>query len=375
METLKLGSNGTIVQYLQSTLKTLGFYSGTVDGIFGNQTKNAVIIFQREFGISQDGIVGSNTWNKLSSFFYIVPTDISYGSNILEINSKGFASKFSFLEQGNIGYSILGKELKYFKFGNGPKQVFYNGSIHGNEWINTTLLMKFLENLCMAYLNRENIWGYPAVSLFNQYTLYVVPLANPDGVDLVVGNLQKYDLKSYNSAKQLSLNYPSIPFPNGWKANIEGIDLNLQFPAEWEMARNNKFSQGYTKPGPRDYVGPSPLYASEARALYNFTLSKKFLLILAYHSQGETIYWKFLNYLPPRSYEIGRHFSHVSGYLLETTPYASGFAGYKDWFIQNYNLPGYTIETGLGENPLPISQFQDIYNKNIGILILGMLLV
>ncbi len=375
METLKLGSNGTIVQYLQSTLKTLGFYSGTVDGIFGNQTKNAVIIFQREFGISQDGIVGSNTWNKLSSFFYIVPTDISYGSNILEINSKGFASKFPFLEQGNIGYSILGKELKYFKFGNGPKQVFYNGSIHGNEWINTTLLMKFLENLCMAYLNRENIWGYPAVSLFNQYTLYVVPLANPDGVDLVVGNLQKYDLKSYNSAKQLSLNYPSIPFPNGWKANIEGIDLNLQFPAEWEMARNNKFSQGYTKPGPRDYVGPSPLYASEARALYNFTLSKKFLLILAYHSQGETIYWKFLNYLPPRSYEIGRHFSHVSGYLLETTPYASGFAGYKDWFIQNYNLPGYTIETGLGENPLPISQFQDIYNKNIGILILGMLLV
>ena len=375
METLKLGSNGTIVQYLQSTLKTLGFYSGTVDGIFGNQTKNAVIIFQREFGISQDGLVGSNTWNKLSSFFYIVPTDISYGSNILEINSKGFASKFPFLEQGNIGYSILGKELKYFKFGNGPKQVFYNGSIHGNEWINTTLLMKFLENLCMAYLNRENIWGYPAVSLFNQYTLYVVPLANPDGVDLVVGNLQKYDLKSYNSAKQLSLNYPSIPFPNGWKANIEGIDLNLQFPAEWEMARNNKFSQGYTKPGPRDYVGPSPLYASEARALYNFTLSKKFLLILAYHSQGETIYWKFLNYLPPRSYEIGRHFSHVSGYLLETTPYASGFAGYKDWFIQNYNLPGYTIETGLGENPLPISQFQDIYNKNIGILILGMLLV
>lgn len=161
METLKLGSTGTIVQYLQSTLKTLGFYNGKIDGIFGNQTKNAVIIFQREFGISQDGIVGQNTWNKLSSFFYIVPTDISYGSNILEINSKGFSSKFPFLEQGNIGYSVLGKELKYFKFGNGPKQVFYSGSIHGNEWINTTLLMKFLENLCMAYLNRENIWGYP----------------------------------------------------------------------------------------------------------------------------------------------------------------------------------------------------------------------
>lgn len=375
MELLKLGSIGTLVQYLQSTLKTLGFYKGNIDGIFGSQTKNAVITFQREFGISQDGIIGPNTWNKLSAFFYIVPTDISYGSNILSINSQGFATKFPFLEQGNIGYSVLKKELKYFKFGRGPKQIFYSGAIHGNEWINTTLLMKFLENLCTAYLNRGNIWGYPASSLFNQYTLYVVPLANPDGVDLVVGNIKKYNPQSYNSAQKLSQNYLTIPFPNGWKANIEGIDLNLQFPAEWETARNNKFAQGFTKPGPRDYVGPSPLYAQEAKALYNFTLSKNFSLILAYHSQGETIYWKFLNYLPPRSYEIGRHFSQVSGYLLENTPYTSGFAGYKDWFIQNYNLPGYTIETGLGENPLPISQFQDIYNKNIGILILGMLLI
>lgn len=375
METLKLGSTGTIVQYLQSTLKTLGFYSGNIDGIFGNQTKNSVIIFQREFGISADGIVGPNTWNKLSSFFYIVPTNISYGSNILNINLKGFQSKFPFLEQGNIGYSVLGQGLKYIKFGRGNKQIFYSASIHANEWINSVLLMKFLENLSSAYLNNSTIWGVPASYLFNNYSLYIVPMLNPDGVDLVVGNLAKYNPQKYEYAKRLSQNYPQIPFPQGWKANINGIDLNLQFPAEWETAKKNKFAQGYTKPGPRDYVGTAPLVAQEALALYNFTLRKNFFLILAYHTQGETIYWKFLNYLPPNSYEIGRHFSQVSGYLLESTPYASGFAGYKDWFIQNYNLPGYTIESGLGENPLPISQFQDIYNKNIGILILGMLLI
>ncbi len=375
METLKLGSTGTIVQYLQSTLKTLGFYSGNIDGIFGNRTKNSVIIFQREFGIAADGIVGPNTWNKHSSFFYIVPTNISYGSNILDINLKGFQSKFPFLEQGNIGYSVLGQGLKYIKFGRGNKQIFYSASIHANEWINSVLLMKFLENLSSAYLNNSTIWGVPASYLFNNYSLYIVPMLNPDGVDLVVGNLAKYNPQKYEYAKRLSQNYPQIPFPQGWKANINGIDLNLQFPAEWETAKKNKFAQGYTKPGPRDYVGTAPLVAQEALALYNFTLRKNPSLILAYHTQGETIYWKFLNYLPPNSYEIGRHFSQVSGYLLESTPYASGFAGYKDWFIQNYNLPGYTIESGLGENPLPISQFQDIYNKNIGILILGMLLI
>ncbi len=73
-------------------------------------------------------------------------------------------------------------------------------------------------------------------------------------------------------------------------------------------------------------------------------------------------------------YEIGRQLSNVSGYLLESTPYSSGFAGYKDWFIQNYNLPGYTIESGIEKTLFLFLQFQDIYDKNIGILILSMLL-
>lgn len=225
MEILKLGSSGTLVQYLQSLLKTLGFYKGNIDGIFGNQTKSAVLIFQKEFGISADGIVGNQTWQKLSNFFYIAPTDISYGSNILSINLQGFASKFPFLEQGNIGYSALGNNIKYVKFGKGTKQVFYSASIHANEWITSVLLMKFIENLCSAYLNNSNIWGYPANYLFNQVSLYVVPMVNPDGVDLVVGNTQKYLPDIYQYAKNLSNNYPEIPFPNGWKANINGVDL------------------------------------------------------------------------------------------------------------------------------------------------------
>ena len=69
--------------------------------------------------------------------------------------------------------------------------------------------------------------------------------------------------------------------------------------------------------------------------------------------------------------EFGTQFANVSGYSLESTPYNSSFAGYKDWFIQNYNRPGYTIEVGLGTSPLPLSQFDKIYSDNLGILVLG----
>ena len=70
----------------------------------------------------------------------------------------------------------------------------------------------------------------------------------------------------------------------------------------------------------------------------------------------------------PGARELGEEFARVSGYSLEEVPFESSFAGYKDWFIQRFRRPGYTIEVGEGENPLPLSQFDEIYRDNMGIL-------
>ena len=303
----------------------------------------------------------------------IVPTNVLYNSSILRENLTLLNHTYPFLNIQVVGNSILGKPIYVIKLGKGPNKVFYSGSIHANEWITSVLLMKFIENYCDAYISNGSLYGYPIKQLFNSATIYIMPMVNPDGVDLVNGNINQ-NSTAYRNAFAISSRFPDIPFSSGWKANINGVDLNLQFPAGWEQARRIKYTQGFNQPAPRDFVGFGPLTEPEALTIYNFTLMHDFKLVLAYHTQGQEIYWQFQNFNPPNSLEIGQSLAEASGYRLSDTPYNSSFAGYKDWFIQNYNRPGYTIEAGIGENPLPISQFDEIYNDNIGILILSAIL-
>ena len=230
------------------------------------------------------------------------------------------------------------------------------------------MLLKFAEDLARAMAGSGKIWGVPAENIRKYVTVHLVPMVNPDGVDLVTGAIQP-GTEEYDLAISLSRNYPSIPFPQGWKANLMGVDLNLQYPAGWLQAREIKFSQGYTRPGPRDYVGRAPLVQREAKALADYTERVDPKVVLAYHSQGEVIYWQFQDYEIPGAKELGEEFARVSGYSLEETPYASSFAGYKDWFIKYFRRPGFTVEVGVGENPLPLEQFDKIYTENLGILV------
>lgn len=415
-EILKYGDTGARVSLLQLALYRAGAPLH-LDGVFGAATRAAVQNFQRAQSLAADGVVGAHTRRALLPYytgfvlhtvrtcdtlyrlaarygttvraietanpcldpmalrpgatltvplgFSVVPTEIPWSSDAVGYSMRGLAARYPFLTVGTLGASVLGRPLWYGRLGAGENVVFYNASHHANEWITTPVLLRFLEELAAAYAAGEDA----AAALLETATLYIAPAVNPDGIDLVTGAL---DAAHTAAARQLAANYPAIPFPDGWKANLRGVDLNLQYPAGWETARAVKFAQGYTLPGPRDYVGEAPLAAPESRAMADFTRALAPRLTLAYHTQGRVIYWKYADYEPAGSREIAQRFAAASGYAVEETPAASGNAGYKDWFIQDFNRPGYTIEAGLGENPLPLAQFDEIFRANRGILTLGL---
>ena len=246
-----------------------------------------------------------------------------------------------------------GRPVTAIKLGDGAHTVLVTAAHHANEWITAVLILEFLEK------NMESILSSGA-------TLWAVPLVNPDGVDLVTGAATEEEVAA---AEKLAESYPEIPFPDGWKADLQGVDLNLQYPAGWLQAREIKYMQGFDRPGPRDFVGAYPLSQRETRALAAFTEEIDPDLVLAYHTQGEEIYWQFEDIFVPGARELGAEFAALSGYTLADTPYNSSFAGFKDWFIKWFRRPGYTIEAGLGENPLPIEQLPGIYEANLPILL------
>ena len=190
MKTLRLGSTGPIVEFLQNILKNLGLYQNEIDGIFGINTQNTVISYQTQNGLSPDGIVGFLTWNSLSPYIngalgFIVPTNISYSYSIMQINLNSLKQLYPFLEITSVGNSVLGNEIPVVKLGNGSKEVFYSASYHANEWITSPLLMKFLADFCYCYINNLTIYGYSAREIYNSCTIYIMPMVNPDGIGLI----------------------------------------------------------------------------------------------------------------------------------------------------------------------------------------------
>ena len=301
-------------------------------------------------------------------FLSLVKTDVPMTSALCGQTIKELMEKYPFIKVEKLTETAFGRPVWAMVMGEGDRHVLYSAAHHANEWITATLLLKFAEELSEACQTDGTVYGIKAKDLLDHVMIHLVPMVDPDGVDLVTGVI-KPGTPEYDRARQIAGNFPDIPFPDGWKANLNGVDLNLQYPAGWMIARELKFSQGFDRPAPRDYVGRAPLNQKESRALADYAEEVDPDLVLAYHTQGKVIYWQFRDYQVPGAKLLGEEFARLSGYTLADVPYESSFAGYKDWFIQKFRRPGYTIEAGQGQNPLSIEQFDEIYQDNLPILV------
>jgi g-D-glutamyl-meso-diaminopimelate peptidase len=292
---------------------------------------------------------------------FIVDTLRPYGYLELCEDAKKLAQRYpQHLKWFSIGRSVMGRELLALRIGTGEKELFFNGSFHANEWITSLVLMKFIEDLGISLEKGCAMRGILTKELLQRVSLYIVPMVNPDGVELVHTGA---DPMHPTRDLLLAWNDGQLRFDH-WKANIRGVDLNDQFPAHWEVERERRSPKG---PAPRDYTGVRPLTEPEAIAVAEFTKRRDFRLTVSFHTQGREIYWNYRDMEPAESERIAKDLARRSGFA--PVKLTGSDAGYKDWWIQEWRRPGFTVELGQGVNPLPIDQFPLIYWEALGILL------
>ncbi|MFJ7927949.1 M14 family metallocarboxypeptidase [Peribacillus sp. NPDC096448] len=292
----------------------------------------------------------------------VIVTDKPYEYQSLLDDLDILSCHYPFIKVESIGRSVLGKELLEVRIGQGEKIIHYNGSFHANEWITSAVLMKWLNDFLLAVTNDRTLCGMDCMPFYRDMTISVVPMVNPDGVDLVLKGEEaaegKFDVLKINNGN---------PAFYAWKANIRGVDLNNQYPANWEIEKRRKIPKA---PAPRDFPGENALSEPEAWAMKELAIRRNFERVLALHTQGKEFYWGYEGHEPEQAADVAREFEKRSGY--RAVKYVDSHAGYKDWFIQEFKRGGFTIELGKGINPLPLSHLPGIYEDTVKILMAGL---
>jgi Predicted carboxypeptidase len=269
------------------------------------------------------------------------------------------------LEVSSIGESLLGREIIALEMGNihPEKAVLYCGGIHGREWVTTLLLMYFAEELLAGCAGGRRMCDMDVRRMLDSRGLVIVPALNPDGIEISVSGEPPAVLLCGGSLNPESL--------GRWKANARGVDINRNFDSGWDEMRLSALERGITGPSPEGWTGSFPESEPETRAIVALCEEKRFRHLIAFHSQGEVIYWNYRNYTPPIARLMAGILSMSSGYALGEPARSAGAAGMKDWFMEKYGKPAFTVEVGRGDCPIPLSGFPFLYRRLKEMLMLG----
>jgi g-D-glutamyl-meso-diaminopimelate peptidase len=198
----------------------------------------------------------------------------------------------------------------------------------------------------------------------------IVPCLNPDGVEIALSGPEA----AGPNAGLVSGIAGERDSREIWQANANGVDINHNFDAGWKELRQMEEESGITGPSATRYGGPHPHSEPETSAIATFCLNYRPRALYSLHSQGEEIYYRYGKHTPERSRTIAHILGASSGYRVANPEGLASHGGLKDWFIEKLRRPGFTIEVGLGKNPLGLDQLDKIYKRVEEMLVIAALL-
>ena len=288
---------------------------------------------------------------------YLKENETAFTSDRVNEYTSALTSHSSVFKMGVMGSSILGKSLNMLTSGTGERTYIFVAAHHAMEWITSLILLRFVGELNERVREKKNAYGIDLYRALGKGRFVFMPMLNPDGVDLQIkgveaGGILRERLLRMNGSEDFS----------HWQANARGVDLNHNYDAGFYEYKKLETENGINA-GPTRYSGEYPESEPECRAMCNLIRALSPDVIYTFHTQGEEIYFTSGDCVLHESIRIGKALSEKSGYLLSRPEGLASYGGLTDWALAKMNIPSFTIECGLGENPLPPSDADDIYEK------------
>lgn len=286
----------------------------------------------------------------------------------LQNMSEQLAKRYPFFRKGSVGKSWTGREIISLSFGSMDDPVLFAAAFHGQEWLTSLILLRFCEELSAAMEAGEEICEVNSRRAFWGRGLIFLPCVNPDGVEIA--------LNGWESAGEYAGFVKGVCCGDltDWNANARGVDLNHNYNAGWRILQKLEREAGIFGPSPRRYGGTMPESEPETRAIAKLCRKLPVRHAFALHSQGEEIYWSYGDRTPNKSKFMAQILAISSGYTLAQPEEIASHGGFKDWFIEEFSRPAFTIELGRGKNPLPLSELEPIYQKAKEMFVIGAIL-
>lgn len=268
----------------------------------------------------------------------------------------------------SIGKSVLGRKIQALGIGNLKNATLFVAAVHAQEWLTTLLVLRFFEQLCQEYHAGREWMEVNLKKVFAERGLVVVPMANPDGVEIA--------LNGAKSAKHLRRQVEGMlaRSTRSWQANARGVDLNHNFDAGFGILRKMEIDSGIIGPCERQFGGYQPNSEPETKALVSVCTGLNIQKVLAFHSQGEEIFYSYGEKTPKNARIMADALAASSGYRVISPTGLASHGGLKDWFIDKTGRNGFTIEIGRGENPLPVENLEPVYAKICEMMLMSIFL-
>lgn len=235
-----------------------------------------------------------------------------------------------------IGFSSERREIPCIEIGSGNKCAIFAAAFHALEYLTAPALLSFAK----ALLN--------ATEYHIRMRAYIIPMVNPDGVEIAVHGINPKRPYHRDIIKSVGI----MNFTKKWQANAAGVDINHNFNADWEPVKSS--------PSHSKYGGPYPESEPESQALVRLLKQIEPELFIAFHSQGKEIYYDFNGMENKLAKENAEEAAKICGYKAAVPDGTASFGGAKDWYIKEYHKQAYTVELGMGKNPLPHEQLYEM---------------